>query len=80
MGRYYFHLQDGRRLLEDHEGHECRSLEDARAYAIATARDIMVGEMRAGRLNLSWSILVSGNSGDVIDRISFGDAVQVVEP
>jgi hypothetical protein len=55
-------------------------MEDARAYAIATARDVMVGELRAGRLNLSWSILISGDSGHVIDRLSFADAVQIVEP
>lgn len=79
MGLYYFHLQDGRRLLEDHEGRECQSMEDARAYAIATARDVMVGELRAGRLNLTWSILINGDSGDLIDRFNFADAVQIVQ-
>jgi len=79
MGRYFFHLQDGRRLLEDHEGRECGSLEDAKTYAIATARDVMTGEIRAGRLNLGWTIVISGNAGDVIDRLRFADAVEIIE-
>lgn len=80
MGRYYFHLHDGHRLLEDHEGRECSSLEEANAYAIANARDVMIGEIHGGRLDLRWYILISGDPGEVLGRISFADAIRLVGP
>ncbi|SFK28263.1 hypothetical protein SAMN03159338_3828 [Sphingomonas sp. NFR04] len=80
MGRYFFHLHDGRRLLEDYEGREFRSSEEAAAYAIVNARDVMSGEIRRGHLDLTWYILITEHSDDVVDQISFADAVVVRVP
>jgi len=77
MGRYFFHLHDGDRLLEDHEGLECETPDTAEAFVVDTARDVMVGEIRAGRLNLGWYILISDAENATVRQVSFGDAVTV---
>jgi hypothetical protein len=41
MPRYYFHVRDDGELLEDFEGEECESLENARMHAIEGARGIL---------------------------------------
>ncbi|UYY76859.1 DUF6894 family protein [Sphingomonas sp. R1] len=79
MERFFFHLHDRVRLLEDNEGINCETLDEARMRAIATARDVMVGELRKGHLNLSWYILITDEQGNVAAHIPFREAVVVYD-
>ncbi len=75
MDRFFFHLHDRVGLLEDHEGINCATLVEARARAIDTARDVMIGELRKGCLNLAWYILITDERGDVAAQVPFREAV-----
>jgi len=75
MPRYFLHLHECGTILEDLEGQECTSLDHARDVAVENARDIMIGEMRAGRLCLGCYISIATASAEEVARIRFSEAV-----
>ena len=77
MVRYFFHLHECGRLTEDREGIECASREEAMDVALSSARDVMVGELRAGKLCLACYITITEGSNGEIGRVRFRDAVSV---
>jgi hypothetical protein len=77
MSRYFFHLNENGRLLEDFEGLECASQEEALAVATKNARDVMVGDLREGRLCLDCFIAVADSSNRELARLSFREAVSI---
>jgi hypothetical protein len=77
MPRYYLHLHECGAVLEDLEGQECASLDEARRRAIASARDVMAGELRDGRLCLGCFISITDGSTGELGRIHFHEAVVV---
>lgn len=62
MARYFFHLRDGDTLLPDDEGIELRDLEDARSYAIESARQLLSEAALSG----------TAGSGCVSEKVSHG--------
>lgn len=76
MARHYFHLHESETVVEDFEGQECSSLKDAIQIATRAARDVMIGEIRAGRLSLDWFISISA-AGSEVARVRFRDAVSL---
>jgi hypothetical protein len=46
MPRYYFHIREDRRVIEDHEGAECPDAKSAVDEAVLAARE-MVSDMLA---------------------------------
>ncbi|UVC12586.1 hypothetical protein IHQ71_31070 (plasmid) [Rhizobium sp. TH2] len=48
MTRYFFHIRDGENLLEDEQGVELGSLEDARAEADRATREILIRNIKHG--------------------------------
>lgn len=77
MARYFFHLHDDGTVLIDHEGQDCGSLEEAGRVAVANARDIMIGELRTGRLCLACFIAINDAADREVARVSFRDAVAI---
>ena len=77
MARYFLHLNECGTVLDDPEGQECASLEEATHVAIANARDVMIGEMRAGRLCLGCYISIANSAAEELGRVYFRDAVVV---
>jgi hypothetical protein len=77
MGRYFLHLHECGRVLNDLEGFECASLSEAIAVALKNARDVMVGELREGRLCLGCYIAVADSTAQEVGRINFRDAVLI---
>jgi hypothetical protein len=49
MPHFYLHLRDGERLLKDPDGHEFRSLDEARIEAVLSARELMSAKVLAGK-------------------------------
>ncbi|ONF97110.1 DUF6894 family protein [Sphingomonas jeddahensis] len=77
MALYYFHLHECGQALEDLEGVECASLDEALEIARANARDVMIGELRQGKLCFNWSISVADASAQEVARLRFRDAVTI---
>lgn len=77
MGRYYFHLHERGTVLEDLEGRDCASLDRARQLAIENARDLMIGEMREGRLSLDCFISIVNAASEEVGKVYFHEAVSV---
>ena len=77
MARYFLHLHECGTVLEDLEGHECQSYQHAVSRAVESARDVMAGEMRAGRLCLGCYILIMDSAAAEVGRVNFRDVVVV---
>lgn len=78
MSLYYFNVRNGIGLVEDEEGCELASLEQARAEAVRGARSIIADEVLQGKLDLSGSIEVLDEAGELLFALSFGEAVTIV--
>ena len=76
MPRYFFPVHDDLEV-EDKEGAELPNLEAARQRAVLGARALMAEQIQQGRLNLSHSVEVSDEAGQVLLTISFREAVAI---
>jgi hypothetical protein len=61
MARYFFHIKGGAGLIEDEEGSEFETAEDARTAAIRSLREIFAASVK------------SGADGPVVDAILIAD-------
>lgn len=75
--RYYMHICNGEGFVEDEEGREFADDAAARAEAIAAARDVMAGDLREGRLDLTSFIEVEDEAHQLLFTIVFADAVEI---
>lgn len=75
MPHYFFHLRECGTVSEDEEGIDLRDLEAARHIAVKAARDVMSGEVRAGRLCLSCEIAITGPDGGDLMIVAFREAI-----
>src|SRR4051812_25162420 len=48
MARYFFHIKGGAGLIEDEEGSELDTAEEARAVAIKSLREIFAASVKSG--------------------------------
>jgi hypothetical protein len=74
--RFFFHLYDDAVAL-DEEGKELSSLTAARERAISEARHIACAEVLDGHLNLKHWIEIADETGKVVAKVKFQDAVHV---
>jgi hypothetical protein len=80
MTRYFLHLRDGTDLALDEEGADYRDLAALRATMLASARDIISGDVKtAGKIDLRLRIDAEDHAGAVVDSLPFAEAVSVVE-
>ena len=77
MPTYYLHMCDGTGFIEDQEGTELPDEAAAREHAVASARDVMAGDMRRGELDLSSFIEVEDAAHKLLFTLSFRDAVAI---
>jgi hypothetical protein len=76
MPRFYFHLRDDGRLLEDSEGEELEHLGAVRLQAMESARQILSEAALSGKaLNLNQQIEVMDDAGKTILTVPVGHAV-----
>ena len=76
MPRFFFNIVDGRRV-NDEEGQDFPSLEEAKREAVASARSIMREAVWAGRLPLNEWIEIADASGEILTTVAFRDAVEI---
>jgi hypothetical protein len=65
MLRYFFHLRRDGSLIEDLEGGEYESLQEARAGATRCLREMLAADVKDGIVDFSPQILVSDGEGVV---------------
>lgn len=80
MPRYFFHLRDGEDILLDPEGRELDDREAVERMALDEARSIIADEARGGRIELNARIDVETEEGELVHRLDFVNAVEIVVP
>jgi hypothetical protein len=73
--RYFFNILTPSGVVEDIEGSELPSLEEARAEAIKDIRFLMSAAIRQGRDISSRSIEICNEAGDVVTVVGFQEAI-----
>jgi hypothetical protein len=75
MPHFYLHLREGDRLLKDPDGREFRSLDEARAEALLSARELMAAKVLAGRKPNHSRFEIADASDNVVQTVWFEEAI-----
>ncbi|MGO4567635.1 hypothetical protein AB4Z52_21890 [Rhizobium sp. 2YAF20] len=75
MPRFYFNVRAGSTIIEDEEGTELLSLEEARAEALLDARSLMSAAILEGDDISGRSVEISNDAGEVLFILPFTDAI-----
>jgi hypothetical protein len=78
MARYFMHLRDGTEELLDPEGREFATLAALRDAVLATARDLLVGDVRDGLLDLRFRIDAEDAGGAIVYTLPFNHALNII--
>ena len=73
MSRYYFHLTDGKQVLNNHKGIDLSGNAAARADAVALARDLKHGAAMPGWNWTGWFIVIVDQHGHKVDEVPIAD-------
>ena len=79
MSHYRFHLYQRETVVLDPEGYDLTDITQARANAIAAARDLICGDARAGVIDMSGHIEIVDADGTLLDTVRFREAVQLID-
>ena len=75
MPRFFFHIQTRNGFVEDVEGEECSTLDDARQSALLGAREIMSDKVLKGQDPFKGSISIVDEAGKTLMVVPFRYAV-----
>jgi hypothetical protein len=78
MPRYFMHLRNHIDEILDPEGVEMASLEAVKSAVLASARDVMVGDLKKGLLDLRHRIDAENMAGAIIFTLPFKHAVNII--
>ncbi|MES2338751.1 MAG: hypothetical protein V4537_11710 [Pseudomonadota bacterium] len=76
MATYFFNIVNDD-VTEDPEGAELADDHAARAHAIIAARSLAADTVRLGHLGLDHRIEITNAAREVIDVVTFADAVEI---
>jgi hypothetical protein len=76
MARYYFNIRHSDGLIEDQEGQELRSLEEARAEAAASARELIAESVLRGQGLDHRTFEINDESGSTLAVVPFAEAIR----
>jgi hypothetical protein len=76
--RYFFHVYDDI-IAHDEEGVELPNEQAARLQALIGARDLIAAQVKHGYLIRSHWIFVADEEGQVLFKVTFGEAVHIRE-
>jgi hypothetical protein len=74
--RFYFHIRDPDGLIVDEEGSDLPSLEAAQEEARASARDLVIEDLKRGVAVQGRQIEIIGPEGTVIQRLPVLEVVK----
>ena len=63
MARFYFHIKDGADLIEDQEGSELATAEEARTQALKSARELWADAIKSGRSLGADAVVIADEHG-----------------
>lgn len=72
------HLRDGSDELLDSEGKDFQNLASLRDAVLATARDLMVGDVRDGILDLRFRIDAEDEHGAIVHTLPFKHRLNII--
>jgi hypothetical protein len=75
MARYYFNIRHSDGVIEDQEGQELRSLEEARAEAVASARELVAESVLLGHSIDHRAFEISDETRSTIAVVPFAEAI-----
>lgn len=75
MPHFYFHLQYRGMLAKDPEGTELPDLDAARAYALASARELLAEAIKGGREFDGETFIIADDRGRGLDSVAFMQAL-----
>lgn len=77
MARFFFHLHERGKFIQDDEGVERSDTASIYAEALRAAREVMCAEVAEGRLSLDCHIEVRDAAGETVMTVPFKDAVAI---
>lgn len=77
MPRFYLHIRDADRFLEDPDGSELPDLTAARAEAIVSARHLLADRVRAGEVLTDQSFEITDETGKVLEVLPMKDVLRL---
>ena len=78
MARYFMHLRNGIDEVLDPEGVELSDIDALRKKVITAARDILVGDLRNGVVDLRYRVDAENEGGEVIYTLAFKNAFSII--
>jgi hypothetical protein len=73
--RFFFHVREGDRLIDDPEGAEFPDLETAEADALVSARELLAGRLRKTGTLGDQRFEISDEAGRVLAEVPLRDAI-----
>lgn len=80
MTRLFLHQNRPQQFIQDTEGLEFSSLEDARLEAIESAREMICDMARRGHIELDCNFQIADEGGKVLMVVPFSDALTLNLP
>jgi hypothetical protein len=74
MPRYFFHLTDGKQVLNNHKGVDLAGNAAAREDAVALARNLHHGNVMPHWNWNGWFVAVLDDHGHQVDKVPIADA------
>ncbi len=78
MARYFMHLRNSIDEVLDPEGVELSDIDAVRTKVMTAARDILVGDLRKGVVDLRYRIDAENEGGEVIYTLAFKNAFSII--
>jgi hypothetical protein len=63
VARFYFHIKDGADLIQDPEGLELATAEDARSQALKSARELWADAIKSGKSLGADAVVIADERG-----------------
>ena len=76
MPRYFFHLTDGKQVLDNHKGIDLPGNAAARADAVVLAATSKHGAVMPGFNWDGWFVAIVDGHGHKVDEVSIGDSLK----
>jgi hypothetical protein len=71
MGRFYFHIRSGGRVIIDQEGSDFPDADAARQEALAAARQILAEAIKSGREYAPEDFIIADSEGRELEIVPF---------
>jgi hypothetical protein len=69
MGYFFFHLKKGADLVQDEEGIELPSVDEARRLALQTARELLADAIKFGKAKIPDAVVIADEIGQPVEVI-----------